>query len=50
MINDLTDSDVEKIVDLIYSIIKIITADKEVMRFSDAMMTLTIIMQRSLQS
>jgi len=44
----LTDSNVEKIVDLIYSIIKVITADKEVTRFSDAMMTLMMIMQRLL--
>jgi len=50
MINDLTDSDVEKIVDLTYLIIKVITADREVTRFSDATMTLTMIMQRSLRS
>ncbi len=50
MINDLIDSDVEKIVDLIYSIIEVITADREVTHFSDVMMTLMMIMQRSFQS
>ncbi len=30
MINDLTDSEVEKIVDLTYSIIEVVTADNEV--------------------
>jgi len=48
MINDLTDSDVEKIVDLIYSIIEVIIADKKVIHFSDAMMILMMIMQRLL--
>jgi len=50
MIDDLTDSDVKKIVDLTYSIIEVVTADRKVARFSDAMMILTMIMQRSLQS
>jgi len=50
MIDDLTDSDVEKIVSLTYSIIKVVTADREVARFSGATMTLTMIMQRSLRS
>jgi len=50
MINNLTDSNVEKIVDLTYLIIEVVTADKKVARFSDVMMTLTMIMQRSLQS
>jgi len=50
MIDDLTDSDVEKMIGLTYSIIEVITADRRVARFSDATMTLTMIMQRSLQS
>jgi len=50
MIDDLTDSDVEKIVNLIYLIIEVVTADREVARFSDVMMTLMMIVQHSLQS
>jgi len=50
MIDNLTDSDIEKIIDLTYLIIEVVTADREVMHFSDAMMTLTMIMQRSLRS
>ena len=50
MINDLTNLNVEKIVNLIYLIIEVIIADREVMHFSDVIMTLTMIMQRLLQS
>ncbi len=50
MIDDLIDSDVEKIVDLTYLIIEVVTADREVARFSDVTMTLMMIVQRSLRS
>jgi len=41
MINDLADSEVEEKIDLIYSIIKVITADNEVAaRLSDTTVTL----------
>ncbi len=46
MIDDLTDLKIEKIVDLTYSIIKVITADNEVaMHLSDTTMTLTMTVQ-----
>jgi len=41
MINDLTNSEIEKIVDLTYSIIKVITADNKVAAcLSDTTVTL----------
>ncbi len=46
MIDDLTDSKVEKIVDLIYSIIEVIIADNEVaMHLSDITVTLMMTVQ-----
>ncbi len=46
MIDDLTDSEVEKIVDLIYSIIEVITADNEVTAcLSDTTVTLMMTVQ-----
>ncbi len=43
MIDDLTDSEIEKIVDLTYSIIEVITADNEVAAcLSDTTVTLTM--------
>ncbi len=46
MINDLTDSEIEKIVNLTYSIIKVITADNEVaMHLSDTTVTLMMTVQ-----
>ncbi len=55
MINDLTNSEVEKIVDLTYLIIKVIIVDNEVAaHLSDMivtlMMTITMIVQRLLRS
>ena len=53
MIDDFaqSDSEVEKIVDLIYSIIKVINADNEVtMHLSDMTVTLMMTVQRSLRS
>jgi len=46
MINDLTNSKIEKIVDLTYSIIEIIIADNEVaIHLSDMTVTLMMTMQ-----
>ena len=46
MIDDLTDSEIEKIVDLIYLIIEVITADNEVAaHLSDTTVTLTMTVQ-----
>ena len=43
MIDDLTDSKIEKIVDLTYSIIEVVTADNEVAtHLSDTTVTLTM--------
>jgi len=49
MIDDLADSEIEKMIDLTYSIIEIIT-DNEVMCLSDMTVTLMMTVQRSLRS
>jgi len=55
MIDDLTDSEIEKIVDLTYSIIEVVTADNEVaVRLSGTtvtlMMTVMMIVRRLLRN
>ncbi len=45
MINDLIDSDVKKIVDLIYSIIKVVTDNEVAMHLSDMTETLMMTVQ-----
>jgi len=50
MIDDLTDSEIEKIIDLTYSIIEVVTADNEVaMHLSDTIMTLMMTMMMTVQ-